>query len=71
MNFNMNKSVLKKIALELNIKLKGDKKAFIFVICSKYLKNQNILNRDSWLRNFLSFNGKIKKEVWDILENLR
>ena len=63
----MNKSILKKIAYELNVELNGDTKAFLFAICSEYLKFQGIFNRDDWLKDFLEFGGKIQDEVWGIL----
>ena len=46
----MNKNILKKIANELNIELNGNIKAFIYIICSKYLKKQEIFDKDLWLK---------------------
>lgn len=49
----MNKSILRKIANELNIELNGNVKSFIFLITAKYLKVHNILNRENWLKDFI------------------
>ena len=67
----MNKNDLKKIAFELNINLNGDINAFIFTVCSKYLISQNITNKEKWLRSFLNFDGKIKKDVFKIFDNYK
>ncbi len=64
----MNKTVLKKIANELNIKLKGETKAFIYVACKKYLESNGIFNRDLWLKNFLNFHEDINSEIFKTLE---
>lgn len=60
----MDKSILKKIAYEMNRKLKGNTKAFIFMICNEYLKIHKILDRENWLRDFLKFDGEIPKELF-------
>ena len=52
----MNKSVLKKIAYELNIELSGNEKAFIYAVCRKYLKSHGIKNKENWLKKILNFN---------------
>ena len=64
----MNKTVLKKIANELNIKLKGETKAFIYVACKKYLESNEIFHRDLWLKNFLNFHEDINSEIFKTLE---
>lgn len=57
----MNKNDLKKIAYELNIELKGDIKAFIYIACKKFLENKNIFDKDLWLRDFLKFYDEVKE----------
>ena len=65
----MNKNILKKIANELNIELNGNIKAFIYIICSKYLKKQEIFDRDLWLKKYLVFDGKINDKTWKVFDN--
>lgn len=57
----MNKSILKKIAYELKEKLDGNAKAFIFVVCQKYLQVHRIIDRDQWLKNYLQFDGNVSE----------
>lgn len=63
----MNKSNLKKISYELNIKLQGNVNAFIYAICNQYLKKHNIENKDKWLRKYLNFEEQIPESVTNIL----
>ena len=57
----MNKSILKRIAYELKEKLDGNAKAFIFVVCQKYLQVHRIFDRDQWLKNYLQFDGNVSE----------
>lgn len=63
----MNKSVLKKIAYELNIELRGNIIEFIFAICNQFLKIHGITGKENWLKNFLNYNGDISKKVEKII----
>lgn len=67
--FNMNKNILKKIACELNIELKGNIKIFIFMICSRYLKKYNILDKDLWLKKYFDVTEKINNKTWKLLDD--
>ena len=64
----MNKNALKKIAYELNTELNGNTKAFIFAVCSQYLKIHN-LEKENWLRSYLDFQAPLSNKMIKILED--
>lgn len=71
----MNKSILRKIANELNIELNGNVKIFIFLITAKYLKVHNIFDREIWLKDFIKidkidFNCNVLDNYNEEFENI-
>ena len=65
----MNKSILRKIAYELKIKLPKNARAFIFVVCQKYLEVHSIINRNEWLKKYLQFDVKVSKDCLKFLND--
>ena len=65
----MNKTILKKIAYELDIELKCNIKAFVYIICLKYLEKQGIFDKELWLKKYFNFEEKIEDKAWKILDN--
>ena len=65
----MNKSILRKIAYELKMKLHKNTKAFIFVVCQKYLQVHKKSNRDKWIKKYLQFDGDVSKDVLKFLND--